>query len=120
MSIIPDNQLADKGNEERSSKGQSGCSLELALAYNKAGINVIPIRPNRLKKPAVATWEEWQEERQTDEKVRAMWDEFHVAPLGLAAVCGPVSGGRYLIDFDTRAEEIFPAFCDSVALSNPA
>lgn len=78
--------------------------LELARGYRDAGISVIPIRVDGSKAPAVATWKPFQSRLATDAELQAWFQR----PAGIALVCGRVSGGLEVIDFDDGS--VFPAW----------
>lgn len=72
--------------------------LEIARAYVSAGLCVLPIRGDGSKKPSLPTWKEFQRRRPTPREL-ATW--FHPgSPVGIAVVCGAVSGGLEVLDFD--------------------
>jgi putative DNA primase/helicase len=73
--------------------------LALALAYRKAGLSVIPIRPDGTKAPAVA-WKPYQQRIPQEREVRAWWRD---GTCGLAIICGGVSGNLETIDIDRAA-----------------
>jgi hypothetical protein len=70
--------------------------LESALDYLRRGWSVIPIKPGT-KLPAIATWKPFQTARATEETVRK-W--FRNGKSGIGIVCGAISGGLTVIDFD--------------------
>ena len=69
---------------------------DIAVALVRAGISVVPIKPDGSKAPAV-TWQEYQRRLPNDNEL-AMWFKGRVR--GLAAIGGSVSGGLECIDFD--------------------
>ena len=74
--------------------------LTAARLYHGWGLNVIPTaedkRPVKVGAGRLA-WGQWQEERQTAEDLAGLpWG----AAVGLAAICGPVSGALVCLDFD--------------------
>lgn len=71
--------------------------LDTALDLVAEGVSVIPLRP-RSKVPALERWAEFQTRLPTEDEVRS-W--FADPALNLGVVCGPVSGGLYVLDFDT-------------------
>jgi P4 family phage/plasmid primase-like protien len=76
--------------------------LELAQAYLQAGLSVIPAGPD--KRP-LFKWEPFQTKRAT-EKQLSIW----FADGGnLAIICGAISGGLLVLDFDSA--EIWQRFC---------
>lgn len=71
--------------------------LEAALDYAARGFNVIPIRTDDRKRPALPAWKPYQEQLVTEEEVRR-W--FTGRANGIAVICGRVSGGLVVIDID--------------------
>jgi hypothetical protein len=107
-------------------------TLSVALLCLRAGISVIPIRRDGSKAPdgallphvwdevacrGSATWKPFQTKHPSLEQAQQWWGGAH--PPGIAAVCGAVSGGLELIDFDRQAEELFPAWHDLVEEERP-
>lgn len=70
-------------------------TLEWARYYRDAGLSVIPIRP-RDKRPLIA-WAEYQRRLAMDDELR-QWFTDDTANIGV--VCGRVSGGLVVADFD--------------------
>jgi len=70
--------------------------LEKALAYERAGFSVIPVRSGE-KRPAI-TWEQYQTERATPDMLRGWFGNGRYEALGI--VTGAVSGGLVIIDLD--------------------
>lgn len=70
---------------------------EAALAYLRAGLGVVPLRP-RDKKPLVA-WKEYQGRHATEAEVIGWYRQWPDA--GVAVVCGQVSG-LVVLDSDPR------------------
>jgi hypothetical protein len=71
--------------------------LDAALAYTRRGLSIIP---TRAKKPRFR-WKQYQRERAHADLMRdwfgsGRFDDIH----GIAVVCGPVSGGLSIRDFD--------------------
>jgi len=71
--------------------------LEAALSYQKQGYSVIPIRAN--KKPYVK-WEPYQTKRAEPEQIRAWWDRYPNAMIGI--VTGDISDVD-AVDCDSEA-----------------
>jgi hypothetical protein len=67
-----------------------------ALAYLNGGLSIIPV--NARKKPAVKEWKPFQSERASPDQIK-MWGDQEVV-AGFAVVCGEVSGGLTILDFD--------------------
>jgi hypothetical protein len=96
-------------------------TLTAALAYLQAGISLIPVRADGTKQPewellprtwspAIGCWRHGWKEFQTRLPTPAeatSWFMNSAGPFGMAAVCGHVSGGLEMIDFD-QAELIHP------------
>lgn len=72
--------------------------LEVAAEAARAGIVVLPVREDGSKRPALDSWTQYQERQPTKEELKAwfMREERH----GLGFVCGKVSGGLELLEFD--------------------
>jgi len=66
-----------------------------ALAYLDGGLSIIPVNARKLP---IFEWKSYQSERSTPEKIKEWADQEDVA--GFAAVCGEVSDGLTIIDFD--------------------
>jgi hypothetical protein len=69
--------------------------LDAALEYAELGLSVFPVNG---KKPAVRTWKPFQRQRPDEKALRKMFSETN--PTGIAVVCGVVSGGLCVRDFD--------------------
>jgi hypothetical protein len=86
-------------------------TLQAAQAYQQAGIAVLPIARSGLKNPATELlpsghWDCYQSDPPTLEKVAEWYDRS--SPPGIATIGGKVSGNLEIIDFDRKAEVIFP------------
>jgi hypothetical protein len=81
--------------EPAPSPGQQALTAA-ALAYLAGGLSVIPVSGR--KKPALKEWKPYQLERSTPEQIKMWGDQVVVA--GFAVVCGEVSGGLTIINFD--------------------
>jgi len=84
-----------------------------ALEYRAAGISIIPLKCNGSKSPAVPTWKKYQAEL-ADEWLIQTWFGNSKREVGAGAVCGVVSGGTEVLDFDNDANTIYPAWSESV------
>ena len=82
-------------------------TLATALIARSAGISVIPIKTDGTKATPIP-WSEFQSRRAPEEKIEEWFDD---AGLGLACVCGEVSGGLEFLDFET--EEAYEDFEDA-------
>lgn len=74
-------------------------TLEAARAYVRAGLSVIPVKPDGTKSPALDTWREFRERKPTDAELNAWFGNGH--QHGIALVCGPVSRNLEVLDFDS-------------------
>lgn len=70
-----------------------------ALRCYHAGINVLPIRADGSKRPALQGWRIYQQRRTTPGEIH-QW--FHQAAYGLAVMTGDISGGLEALDIDSR------------------
>jgi hypothetical protein len=87
--------------------GSGNSLLEIARAYVKAGLSVIPI-DHRTKRPygpslpkgedGKPTWKQFQERLPEDRELKAWFGSGKVKAM--AIVCGAISGGLLVIDFD--------------------
>jgi hypothetical protein len=122
--MLSDNLSNDKQNSNE--------TLDAALAYANAGISFIPIKRNGSKAPdgsrlprewnkaearQKATWTPLQKQLPTGEQIQSWFGGSK--PAGIATVGGAISGGLEILDFDTRAEEIFARFCELVEAEAP-
>lgn len=80
-------------------QGPSYLSYTATLAH-ESGINVIPIRADGSKQPALAGWKVYQRRRATRSELER-W--FRLSSHGLAMITGEVSGNLEALDFDCRA-----------------
>lgn len=69
-----------------------------ALQAYQAGLNVIPVRADGSKRPALDGWKVYQQRRVTLSEVQ-QW--FHRPERGLAVITGEVSGGLEALDIDS-------------------
>ena len=69
---------------------------KLASEYRGAGISVIPLELEGSKSPAIPTWTPFRERFATDTELCQWFSQ----PAGIALVCGAISGGLEVIDFD--------------------
>jgi hypothetical protein len=84
------------------------CILDQAVAYVEHGLSVVPLRLDGSKGP-VGAWKWRQESIPKWADLRA---DFHDRPAGIGVVCGVVSGGLEVLDFD--AGELFYPWRDKV------
>jgi hypothetical protein len=92
-------------------------TLATALRYLAGDLSLIPVRRDGSKAPACDTWLPYQHEPPTEAQVREWFSGAY--PPGIAIVNGEVSGNLETLDFDNRAEEIFPAWCRLVESEAP-
>lgn len=92
-------------------------TLSLARQYVQAGLSVIPIRRDGSKAPALSEWGPYEADLPTDRDL-AEWFGRRPAP-GIATVCGAVSGGLELLDFDKDSDTIYPQWCQLVEQEEP-
>lgn len=71
-----------------------------AIEYLSIGLCVIPVL-SRTKRPALRRWRQYQRVRPTEYELRHWWDTAPETEYGIAIVCGQVSGGLVVLDFDT-------------------
>lgn len=71
-------------------------TLRYAIEYWHAGLVPIPLRLDGSKRPAIDEWTWWQYERPSQQQVT----EWFAEPAGIGLVCGIVSGGVEVLDFD--------------------
>lgn len=81
--------------------GTTTTVLEAARAAFLAGICVVPPRPDGSKRP-IDAWARWQSERPDADQMRR-WYGDDGRQGGIGFVCGAVSGGLELFEFDDRA-----------------
>ena len=73
---------------------------ETAIRACRAGISVVPVSEDGTKSPALPAWKAYQQERPSEEQVAA-W--FQYDRKGIGFICGHVSGGLEVLDFDDLA-----------------
>jgi hypothetical protein len=77
----------------------------------KNEICIVPIKPDGSKAPAISTWKEYQSRRPITTELDNWFGNGH--DYGIAVVCGKISGGLEIIDFDDP--NIFPNWYEAVA-----
>jgi len=87
-------------------------SWQIAQRYVDAGLSIIPIGAQ--KEPAIK-WKAYQEQRPTADEVRSWWGDTRSRGFGL--VCGAVSGGMEVLDFDEPG--LFDRFSERVEAEAP-
>lgn len=75
--------------------------LNHALDYASAGYSVLPIKTGA-KKPDLKSWTRWKTERADAAQLKNWFARNGRNPEALGIVCGDVSGGLCIIDFDGR------------------
>ncbi|CAM5427805.1 MULTISPECIES: phage/plasmid primase, P4 family [Streptomyces] len=74
-------------------------TLRAALAWHAAGASVVRVATDGTKRP-LGNWAAHQKERATEQQLRAWFAGGHP---GLGIVCGAVSGGLEMLEFEGRA-----------------
>jgi hypothetical protein len=74
------------------------------LAFLNEGLSLVPVCLDGTKKPPKERWKQYQTERADEATLRRWLDSGY----GIAIVCGEISGGLEVLDFDECAETIFP------------
>lgn len=93
-------------------------ALAHALQLREMGISTIPLAPGEKKPPRGFLWKEFQDRMPTEDEIRNWHDR---NGFGLAVVCGEVSGGLIVRDFDQPgAYERFRDRHPELCLSLPA
>lgn len=77
--------------------------LDQAIAYVEHGLSVVPLRLDGSKGPIGS----WKIRQQEPPKWLDLKSDFHDKPAGIGIVCGVVSGGLEVLDFDA-GELFFP------------
>jgi putative DNA primase/helicase len=101
--------MSRPGRNNKVSQSNSGHILRAALVLLQAGVSVIPILLGGEKRPPFK-WGNYQVRRATEAEARGWFEQYR----GLAAVCGEVSGGLEVIDFDREAQSLYPKWCAMV------
>ncbi len=78
---------------------EAGDLLTVARLYVAAGLSVIPVRADGSKAAAIK-WGEFQERFPTDDELAAWFAPNK--PVGIAIVCGKVSGNLAVLDFERQ------------------
>jgi len=94
-------------SEDRNNINQS--NLNVSVTYEDVkrlvnqGFSVIPIKP-RDKVPAIPSWKEFQQRMPTDQELHEWFDP---GDKNIAIVCGRISGGLVVVDFDDPSVLVF-------------
>jgi len=72
-------------------------ALDQALSYLAAGFSIVPVKPDGSKGAAVS-WGKFQEARPSEGQVKEWFSSQE--DRGIAIICGGISGGLEVIDFD--------------------
>jgi hypothetical protein len=105
---------APEGNGLVGITEEGGSPLDIALAYLRAGLSIIPVRADGSKRPDVNKWERFQKEPPSEIIIRHWWKE---RKRGIAIIGGAVSGNLECLDFDRG--ELFGPWCELVELQAP-
>lgn len=89
-------------NNTRKIPKNQGDLLKIAVEYHRDGVSVFPTEAGT-KRPAIIngqrlSWEPFQQQKATTKSLRAWFGQDGVG--GIAVVCGKVSNGLIVIDFD--------------------
>lgn len=87
--------------------------LESALAYQKAGLSILPVGTNKI--PMLSTWSHLQKEIASPEQVQK-W--FSNKQAMIALIGGMISGNTEIEDFDGQGEQ-FKAWSEIIKTENP-
>jgi hypothetical protein len=88
-----------------------------AEGYCQAGLSVVPIKLDGSKRPDLPSWDEYQGRLPTEAELRRWFAR--AQPPGVGVVCGKVSGGLELLDFDLNADVLFPRWLALVDAERP-
>lgn len=89
-------------------------ALQAARAYTQAGLCVIPIRTDGSKSPAVPEWTTYKNRLPTLDEAERLFGQSEV---GVAVICGKVSGNLETLDFETV--EVYEQWKDLVKNVQP-
>jgi putative DNA primase/helicase len=91
---------------------------EAAFAAHEAGICVVPPKQDGSKVPDVDSWKAYQQRRPTFQELSRWYDD--PQRTGNGAICGSISAGLELLDFDDHASawEPFAQLVDDNGLSD--
>lgn len=96
-------------------RSESEALLEVALRAHQAGLCVLPPREDGTKAPDAVEWASRRRSRSTEDEIREWYAN---GRTGLGIVCGAVSGGLELFEFDCRETwEEFQRLAEDAGLS---
>lgn len=78
-------------------------TYETIEKYANAGLCIVPTHIGG-KYPALYSWKEYQNKRPTEEELRDWFDEKWNRD-GMGFICGKISGGLEVLDFDKKGQE---------------
>ncbi|MDM4014691.1 bifunctional DNA primase/polymerase [Roseiconus lacunae] len=84
--------------------------LYTARCFTEGGLSVIPLRLDGTKRPAIRSWEPYQDRIATDDELVEWFRE----PKGLGIVAGVVSGGLEVFDFDLDPLRVFNSWWEQL------
>lgn len=79
-----------------STQQATNCTRAYAYNYVDAGFSIVPLRLDGSKGPAVESWKQYTERRPVLKEVY----EWFLKPAGIGIICGAISEGLEVIDFD--------------------
>lgn len=85
------------------STSQTKATLNYAHRYLEHGFSVVPMRLDGTKAPSLSSWKDYSSRLPTTQEL----NQWFQRPAGIGVICGAVSGGLEVIDFD-MAELIWP------------
>jgi len=91
--------------------------LQAARQYIALGFSVVPVDAN---KASTIKWAEYQGRLMTDDELP---QHFTANTYGIATICGQVSGGREVLDFDNKHQEeisVFEPYFERVKAERPS
>lgn len=93
--------------------------LDHVRAARAAGLQAIPVTEDGTKRPDLPRWTEYQTRQATDDEITA-W--FSNGRRGMGIVCGAISGGLEMLEFEAAAvaEGIHAAFVEAAEQSGLA
>jgi hypothetical protein len=93
-------------------------NLFLVKQLRDAGLNIIPIKTDGSKSPAIPRWKPYQTTIYPWDKCAGDFaSKGHPPAIGI--ICGITSGNLEVIDFDLEHDTIFPSWCKQVEREQP-